>query len=169
MKVLVSIDGRPGELELHPGEREWRFRYTANGATVEAAASVVEVEPGRFSILVNGRSYETNVFTGAGGALSVDLGGQRSVIEVRDPRSWARDCRAGIGHGRQTVSAPMPGKVIRVLVVEGDRVEAGAGLIVVEAMKMQNELRAAKAGAVVRISAKEGDTVAAGEPLVVIE
>jgi biotin carboxyl carrier protein len=169
MKVLVSIDGQPGELELLPGEGEWRLNYTANGATVEAAASVVEVEPGAFSIIVNGRSYETKVVTGPDGALSVDLGGQRSLVEIRDPRSWSRDRRAGIGHGRQTISAPMPGKVVRILVREGDRVEAGAGLIVVEAMKMQNELKAGKAGVIVRISAKEGDTVAAGEPLVVIE
>ncbi len=169
MKVLVSIDGHAGELELRPGEREWRLSYTANGATVAAAASVLEVEPGMFSIIVNGRSYETKIVTGPDGALSVDLGGQRSLVEVRDPRSWTRDRRTGIGHGRQTIGAPMPGKVVRVLVREGDRVEAGAGLIVVEAMKMQNELKAAKAGVVVRIPAKEGDTVAAGEPLVVIE
>ncbi|HZT39096.1 MAG TPA: biotin/lipoyl-containing protein [Bryobacteraceae bacterium] len=169
MKVLVSIDGRPGELELHPNGQEWRLRYVANGATVEGSASVVETEPGRFSILIEGRSYETKVIAGPGGVFSVDLGGQSSAVEIRDPRSWARDRRAGIGHGRQTISAPMPGKVIGVLVREGDRVEAGTGLMVVEAMKMQNELKAAKAGVVVQISAKKGDTVAAGEPLIVIE
>jgi biotin carboxyl carrier protein len=169
MKVLVSIDGRTGELELHPKAQEWQLRYVANGATVEASASVVETEPGRFSILIEGRSYETKVVAGPGGVFSVDLGGQSSVVEIRDPRSWARDRRAGIGHGRQTISAPMPGKVIGVLVREGDRVEAGTGLMVVEAMKMQNELKAAKAGVVIQISAKKGDTVAAGEPLIVIE
>jgi biotin carboxyl carrier protein len=90
-------------------------------------------------------------------------------VEVRDPRSFSRNRHAGIGHGRQTISAPMPGKVVRVLVREGDIVQAGAGLIVVEAMKMQNEHKAPKAGTVIRLSVQEGGTVAAGEPLVVIE
>ena len=63
----------------------------------------------------------------------------------------------------------MPGKVVRVLVSEGEQVEAGAGLVVVEAMKMQNELKSPKTGRVVRIAAQPGATVNAGEVLVTIE
>jgi biotin carboxyl carrier protein len=67
-------------------------------------------------------------------------------VEVRDPRAISSQGKSGLGEGRQTVNAPMPGKVVRLLVSEGDEVEAGAGLVVVEAMKMQNELKAPKAG-----------------------
>jgi biotin carboxyl carrier protein len=165
MKLLISIDGRAGELDMH----ENRFRYASEAGVVDAEVSVVEVEPGIFSILLEGRSYEVKIAPGANGFLYVDLGGRRSAVEVRDPRSFSRNRHAGIGHGRQTISAPMPGKVVRVLVREGDIVQAGAGLIVVEAMKMQNELKAPKAGTVIRLSVQEGGTVAAGEPLVVIE
>ena len=165
MKLLISIDGRNGELDI----QENRFRYASEAGIVDAEASVIEVEPGTFSILLEGRSYEVKIASGPNGFLYVDVNGRRSEVEVRDPRSFSRNKHGGIGHGRQTITAPMPGKVVRVLVREGDAVEAGAGLIVVEAMKMQNELKAPKAGTVARLSAKEGDTVTAGEPLIVIE
>jgi len=73
------------------------------------------------------------------------------------------------GDGPVEVRAQMPGKVIKVLVAPGDTVEAGQGLVVVEAMKMQNEMKAPKGGKVARLHAREGATVIAGEPLVVVE
>jgi len=75
------------------------------------------------------------------------------------------------GHdaGRAQVAAPMPGKVVRVLVERGQAVEAGAGLVVVEAMKMQNELKSPKSGTVVELRVEAGATVNAGELLAVIE
>jgi biotin carboxyl carrier protein len=71
--------------------------------------------------------------------------------------------------GVETITAPMPGKVVRVLVAPGDAVEAGQGLVVVEAMKMQNEMKASLAGRVATVPAREGATVAAGEVLATIE
>ena len=71
-------------------------------------------------------------------------------------------------HGRQEVVAPMPGKIVRVLVTAGQNVEVGQGLVVVEAMKMQNEIRATKSGQAARLLVREGQTVSAGEPLLVI-
>ena len=71
-------------------------------------------------------------------------------------------------HGRQEVVAPMPGKIVRVLVAAGQNVEVGQGLVVVEAMKMQNEIRATKSGQAARLLVREGQTVSAGEPLLVI-
>lgn len=169
MRVLTSINGRPGELTLTQKGAAYRFEYAPQGASTFAAeASLVEAEPGIYSVLIDGRSYDVRVVQGAAG-LYIDLLGHRSVVEVRDPRRMARRGRTGVGEGRQTVIAPMPGKIVRVLIAEGEMVEAGAGLVVVEAMKMQNELRAAKAGRVVRLSAKEGDAVAGGEALAVIE
>ena len=99
----------------------------------------------------------------------VVIDGNRFDIEVRDPRQFRR--RQGLHgiEGLQNVAAPMPGKVIRILVPLGALVTAGQSLVVVEAMKMQNELRAPKSGQVVSIPVHEGDNVMAGEVLVVIE
>jgi biotin carboxyl carrier protein len=169
MKLLISVDGRPGELDFNHQNGSCKFRYSSernDGQPREA--SLVEVEPGIYSVLLSGRSYEVKVVAGAEG-LYVDLEGHRSVVEVRDPRSMTKGSRGGAGEGRQTVSAPMPGKVVRVMVQEGDRVEAGDGLVVVEAMKMQNELKAPKSGTVVQLKAVAGATVVLGEMLVVIE
>jgi len=73
------------------------------------------------------------------------------------------------GHDRDSVIAPMPGKIVRVLVTPGDRVEPGQGIIVVEAMKMQNEMKSRRAGRVASIPVSVGDTVAAGAILATIE
>lgn len=169
MKLLVNVDGRPGDLEMFREDGRYRFKYSSErGDGQSRDASVVRVEPGIYSVLLNGRSYEVRVVAGPEGYY-VDLEGFRSVVEVRDPRSISRTGKGTAGEGRQTVNAPMPGKVVRVLVSEGDSVEAGAGLVVVEAMKMQNELKAPKAGVVVQLKAIVGATVAMGEMLVAIE
>ncbi len=169
MKLLIDVDGRPGDLELNREHGGYRFRYSSERGDGEAReASLVRVEPGIYSVLLNGRSYEVRVVAGPEGYY-VDLEGFRSVVEVRDPRSMTRAGKGTASEGRQTVNAPMPGKVVRVLVQEGDAVEAGAGLVVVEAMKMQNELKAPKAGTVVQLKATVGATVGMGEMLVAIE
>ena len=98
----------------------------------------------------------------------VVIDGFRFEIDVRDPRRFRRSAGGRGGEGVQTIVAPMPGKVVRVLVAPGDSVEAGQGLMVVEAMKMQNEMKAARAGSVLSVSAREGATVAAGEVLATI-
>jgi biotin carboxyl carrier protein len=113
---------------------------------------------------VDGRSYQAIV---DGNSVSID--GRNFVVEVLDPRRWKRERNQQAGEGRQNIIASMPGKVIRVLVSAGDEVEAGQGLIVVEAMKMQNEMKAARAGRVVSVAAVAGATVNAGEILAAIE
>jgi biotin carboxyl carrier protein len=83
-----------------------------------------------------------------------------------DPRAWRGRKQGAIEvEGRQEILAPMPGKIVRVLVAVGESVEAGQGLLVVEAMKMQNEIRSPKNGKVERLLAKEGQAVNAGEVL----
>ena len=130
--------------------------------------SVKEVEPGVYSVLLEGRSFEVRTI-GAQHGLSVEAGGRRFAVEVRDPRNASRQSRAATGSGRQRISAPMPGKVVRLLVREGDTVDIGQGLIVVEAMKMQNEMKASRTGRVVEVCVRDGDTVTAGDTLVVLE
>jgi biotin carboxyl carrier protein len=126
------------------------------------------VEPGVYSVLVDGRSYEARVEQSGGYAI-VFIDGHRFEIEIRDPRRWSRHSSKPGVEGRLNVAAPMPGKIVRLLVAEGDTVEAGQGLLVMEAMKMQNEMKAPKAGRVVSLAAREGATVVAGEVLAAIE
>jgi len=134
----------------------------------ELLKSGVEVEPGVYSLLVEGKSFEVRVIPGQQG-LTVQVDGSRYNVEVRDPRNTSRRSNAARGAGRQNINSPMPGKVIRVLVAEGASVETGQGLVVVEAMKMQNEMKASRPGRVVEIRVRDGDTVGSGETLVVLE
>ena len=150
MKVQVIVDGETYAVDL------------------DAAGDIVEVEPGVYSILTESRSLEARV-SPHGRGWRIEMNGRLCEAEVIDPRNASRQSRAGLGVGRQNVVAPMPGKIVRILVAVGDLLEAGAGLLVVEAMKMQNELKTARAGRVVELRVKAGDTVAAGDVLVVVE
>ena len=103
-----------------------------------------------------------------GDAVVVD--GRRHEFAVYDPRSLAGRLGSGGGaDGPRPVKAPMPGRVVRVLVAVGDEVAEGQGVVVIEAMKMQNELKSPKAGRVVRVAVDVGDTVGSGDVLVVVE
>jgi biotin carboxyl carrier protein len=170
MKFSVYIDGQERTLEIErvTGENGStnRMRAILDGRTLNVDA--VETSPGAISILIGATAYEARVVSD-GRDVIVTSGRRDFRVQLRDTRAWRR---AGAGtieaEGRQQVRAPMPGKVIRVLVSAGDTVESGQGLLVVEAMKMQNEIRAPKSGVVERVSAKEGQAVSAGESLVVI-
>jgi biotin carboxyl carrier protein len=131
-------------------------------------AEIELVEPGVYSVLVDGRSYEARVEQAEGG-VAVFIDGYRFEIEVRDPRRRSRQTARRELAGSLNVVAPMPGKIVRLLVAAGDTVTAGQGLLVVEAMKMQNEVKAPKAGRVVSVAAREGATAAAGDILAIIE
>jgi biotin carboxyl carrier protein len=143
-----------------------RLRVALEGRTVEA--DVLEVTPGIYSVLLDGRSLEVCVEP-ARGTVQVHAGGQVFSAQVLDPRAW-RGRSGGVleAEGRQQITAPMPGKIVRVLVAVGDAVEAGQGLLVVEAMKMQNEIRSPKTGKMERLLVKEGQAVNAGEVLAVV-
>ena len=134
----------------------------------EQLSGVKQVEPGVYSVLLEGASYEIRIIETAHG-LSAEVGGRRFAVEVRDPRDTGRGSNTSISSGRQNVAAPMPGKVIRVLVKVGDSVDVGQGLVVVEAMKMQNEMKASRPGRVIEVRVGAGETVGAGDTLVVLE
>jgi biotin carboxyl carrier protein len=129
-----------------------------------AGATIVGVEPGVYSVLIDGVSYEARV-----SGNQITLEGHRFEFEAEDPRQWKRSTGAAGTHGRASIVAPMPGKVVRVLVAVGDEVVAGQGVIVMEAMKMQNELKAPRDGCVTVVAVKEGDSVNAGMALATIE
>jgi len=136
--------------------------------TDAASSSVAELQPGVFSVLVEGRSYQVNVAPHAEG-FEVWVGLDRYFISLADPRDRASNSRKGGAAGPVELRAQMPGKIIKLLAAAGSAVTAGQGLIVVEAMKMQNEVKAPKDGIVARIHVAEGATVAAGDPLLVVE
>jgi len=147
-----------------------KWQILVNDRAVEIDPELVDavtmVEPGVYSVLLEGKSFEVRVLPGT---QQLEIGGRRLTVEARDPRNSSRRSRAASGGGRQNIGAPMPGKVIRVLVKEGDAVEAGQGLVVVEAMKMQNEMKASRPGKVVEVRVRDGDTVGSGDTLVMLE
>jgi biotin carboxyl carrier protein len=105
-----------------------------------------------------------------GGLFEVNIGTHGYVIRIVDPKRLRSTPSSGAhDHGAAQILAPMPGKIVRVLVEVGTQVEAGAGIVVVEAMKMQNEMKSPKAGTVIAIRAEAGATVNAGDVLAVIE
>ena len=165
MKMKIQFGGRTRDLEL--AREGQRLRVMLDGRAFEADA--VEVAPGLYSILLEGAAHEVGVESAAAG-LIVSVAGRRLEARVVDPRRWRGAGRGGAleAEGRQQVVAPMPGKVVRVLVQQGEKVEAGRGLLVVEAMKMQNEIRSPKTGTVERLMAAEGQAVNAGEVLAVV-
>jgi biotin carboxyl carrier protein len=167
MKIGVIIDGARRSVELaRSGDEPSRVIATIDGRRVEADA--VRISSGTYSILLEGRSLEVRVETLADGPL-LHTGGREYRVDIVDPRSWRRSHSGKIDlAGRQQVSAPMAGKIVRVLIAQGQHVESGQGLLVVEAMKMQNEIRSPKTGTVERLAAREGETVNAGEVLAVI-
>ncbi len=161
MKIEIRIHGKKHVVAFEPSRAE----AIMEGRTISADAAVIS--PGVYSILLRGRSFEVTLEKSGAGWLA-RTAGREYQIEILDPRAWQRARSGGIElEGRQQVTAPMPGKVVRVLVQAGQKVEAGQGLLVIEAMKMQNEIRSPKTGVVERL-AQEGKTVNAGEVLAVV-
>ena len=168
MKLAIELGGKQHNVELVRACE--RLRCNLDGKALEADA--VELTPGLYSILMGGESLEVRVEprskAGVCG-LRVVVGSREFSADVRDARQWRRRRGAAAeAEGRQQVLAPMPGKIIRVLVKAGDSVEMKQGLAVVEAMKMQNEIRSPKSGVIERIMVTEGQTVNTGEVLAII-
>jgi biotin carboxyl carrier protein len=166
MKFEVLINSARRIIELRRDANNWRISLDGEPADADA----VEIAPNIFSVLLNGKSHEIRVTLNPSGTLTLQTGRNEFTAEVIDPRAW-RGRRHGAleAEGRQQILAPMPGKIVRVLVQAGEKVQAGQGLIVVEAMKMQNEIRSPKSGTVERLLVKEGQPVNAGEVLAWID
>jgi biotin carboxyl carrier protein len=181
-KLSAEIDGERRRLDVR---REGaRVFAEVDGRRYELEAS--EVEPGVYMLVRDGRVYEIHFGADAASGARPGTGGSdagTSEVRVRggreavtygvalfDPKRL-RGARGAAGHdgGRAQITAPMPGKVVRVLVERGREVEAGEPVVVVEAMKMQNELKSPKAGTVTELHAEPGATVNAGDVLAVIE
>jgi biotin carboxyl carrier protein len=150
----VEVDGRNFQINAARVDANTLSLMVDNGAAKEA------VLPGASNVtIVAGRSN---------GEFTVQVGGVPVAVSVDGRRRWGRADDAAAA-GPQRVTAPMPGKVVRLFVQPGEQVTARQPLVVVEAMKMENELRAGRAGTVAEVHAREGASVEAGALLIVIQ
>ena len=165
MTYNITIDERSYRLEIV--NQDGRWRCVVDGREVEA--DPVVVRPNLLSILIDGTSYVVRRERADGGTY-LWVGDKRYQAKVLDPRSLqSRKLATGAADGARKILAPMPGKVVRVLVQESMEVQAGQGVIVVEAMKMQNELKSPKQGIVKQVLTAEGASVNAGDVLLIVE
>lgn len=163
MKYEAEIDGRQVNIELD--ERDNRVSAIVEGRSYEV--EVLRPEEGVYLFFAGETVYEARVWKSQT-QMSVRIGDQVFSASIIDRKHR----RPGADHseeGQQTLIAPMPGKVVKVLLKAGDEVAAGQGVVIVEAMKMQNEIKSPKAGRVVEIRIAEGDTVNAGQSLATVE
>jgi biotin carboxyl carrier protein len=167
------------QYEVEVGGRRLQVLVTrsGDGFAVSLDGRVHHVDAARIdahtlSLVVDSvRSNEVSIAADPiGGTLAVHVGVTPVAVTLNGRRRWGRrEDGAGGGSGPQRLAAPMPGKVVRVLVKPGDCVAARQPVVVVEAMKMENELRASREGTVAEIHASEGMSVEAGALLVVIQ
>jgi biotin carboxyl carrier protein len=164
MKIKITIQGRQRTVEsTSPGERP---RWAIDGHEIEADA--IEVSPGIFSVIISGESFEARV-EGKDSNLRVITNGKEYTAAIENPRALKKNREgAAEAQGRQNIIAPMAGKIVRVLVSIGDQVQGGQGLAIVEAMKMQNEIRSSKSGKIERLGVVEGQTVNPGDTIAVV-
>lgn len=164
MTYDVAIDGKNYRLELQRADGDWVCRIDGRRVEVDA----VLARPDVLSLRVGNQAFEVKCER-VGGELHLWVGSRRFAVEVRDPRSLRGRARSADDHGPKKLTAPMPGRVVRVLVTQGAEVEAGSGVLVVEAMKMQNEIKSPKKGTIQKILASEGAAVNAGDVLAIVE
>lgn len=146
-----------------------KARFVFDGAAAEA--DWAEVRPGVYSLIIGARSREVRVqparTEGRDASFEIVVGTERLRVSLHDPRMRRRAAPAA-AHGPQELLAPMPGRVVKILVNENAGVKAGEGLLVIEAMKMQNEVRAPRAGRIDKIHVREGEGVETGARLAVL-
>ncbi len=144
------------------------FAVTVDGRTSHVDAARVDAHV--LSLVIGGASHEIAIARNPGdGSLTLSVGATPVTVSVDGRRRWGRKDDHGGASGPQRIAAPMSGKVVRVLVTKGDHVRARQPLVVVEAMKMENELRAQRDGTVAEVQVREGQSVDAGALLVVVQ
>jgi len=164
MKYEVEIGSRQLSVELEQKNSSIQARIGSRTYKLEA----LRPEEGVFTFFHGDRVYEARVLEAERDVLRVEIKGREFAVKIID-RKHRRAAAEHSIEGRQNLVAPMPGKIVRLLLAVGDEVCSGQGVVVVEAMKMQNEIKSPKAGHVVEIRVAEGATVNANQVLAVVE
>ena len=165
MKYVATVGSRTTVVEVT--QDDGRYRVTLDDQVWEVDARLTA--QGIFSLLIDGVSHVADVDDVAGACI-VEIGGERYSIQVEEQTRYIIRTRGGVAGegGGHTLKAPLPGKVTHVAVQAGDTVAAGQALVVIEAMKMENELKATAPGTVREVRVSAGQAVNAGDVLVVI-
>lgn len=169
----MELIARQGEREERvrvrhaPGRDGGRYEVVVGERTYQVEAVRVHDGSGLWSLIVDGAQREVAVAAGRGDRYQVSAGGESHDVSVSDPLTHlARAAHgAAAGGAKETVEAYMPGRVVTLLVAEGDEVAAGQGVLVLEAMKMENEIAAEHAGRITKLHVQEGQAVEGGDPL----
>jgi biotin carboxyl carrier protein len=165
MKYTAMVDGQRIEIDLS-GDASNSIEAEVGGRKYALEAKVIQ--PGVYWFNWQNRSLEVAV-TPNGDGYIVSLGGRRLTVEMVDARAALRKATQEGQGGLVEIRAPMPGKVVKVLVLEGSEVQYNQGIIVMEAMKMQNEIKSPKTGVVKKLGVIEGAAVNAGDLLATVE
>jgi biotin carboxyl carrier protein len=164
MKYEAEIDGRDVGIEVEDRNGRLLVRLGQRSYDVE----VIRPEAGVYLLMVGDQVFEARAWTEQSDVIRVSLRGQIYDARIVD-RKHRRAAAEHQLEGQARLTAPMPGKVVRLLLRQGDQVAAGQGVVVVEAMKMQNEVRSPKAGRVIELRVAQGDTVNANQLLAIVE
>ena len=175
MNVEVIVDGRPWKMTVEPAEQRGQFAITITGTERLVDASWIDVDT--LSLIDGTMAREIRIHRRENGAVGVEVGGR--IYETAISATRSREGSSGRIEGKTphpvsasaatvAIKAPMPGRVVRVLVAAGDRVKTRQGVVVVEAMKMENELRTPRDGTVKEIRVAAGSAVESGAILLVI-
>jgi biotin carboxyl carrier protein len=167
MKLRIEANGQEYLLDLRRNGTLTEYKISGALSTT-GRVSIENIAPGIVSVLEDTRSFLVRLVQSAD-FLEAWVENRCFRLSISDPRDSSGSSRSATRVGPQEVRALMPGKVVKLLISCGDEVQEGSGLVVVEAMKMQNELRSPKSGRIGRIHVAEGATVAAGEALIVVE
>lgn len=168
MRYFAMLEGKQRTVDVEPIGGS-RFRVSIDGGEPRLV-DAERLERGTVNVLIEHRSYDIELEED-GEKLSMLVEDDLFRMEMLDERRMRlREAKGKFSvEGPQVIRAPMPGKVVKVLVETGAEVAEGQGVVVIEAMKMENELRATKAGTVVALTVKEGQTVEGGTELARIE
>ena len=168
MELLGTVNNRGYTVSIEQKD-EHRFEIEIEGRSY--SVDCIELIPNLFSILHGPDSYEVRVHqNGQNGTMYTHFYSHTLQVEMADPMKKLLEESLGGGRkGEAALQAPMPGKIQRLLVKEGDEVQQDQGLLVLVAMKMENELGSPKAGVVKKILVKEGDNVEGAVPLIVVD
>jgi biotin carboxyl carrier protein len=162
----VEVGGKRRTIEVRRTGPDWELALDGRilGVNVTAIGE-------RWSFLIGTRSYEVALDRRSNGERIVHVNGRVVPVSIVDPRTrlTRKVGAAPAGTGRRTIASPMPGRIVKVMVKPGDVVAAQQGLVVVEAMKMENELRAPHAGRVTEVTVTDGMSVEANAVLVTLE